>query len=272
MGYNPGYDGFLWFLGIVDNVQDPLKLGRVKVRILGSTENDPNKDVKTEDLSWATVMTSITSASYQGVGTAPVGLLPGTRIFGFFLDGMEKTKPMIIGSFPIIPGNDDANHSVSRQARGVAPVQKEYEKHEPRTQYRTEYPYNKTITTFAGHVIEVDDTPQSERIHIYHASGSYVEMNPDGSVVSKSMENDVEVVMKDKSVYVKGNVQIEADGRINLVAGKGIKLSAPGGVYINGSLMVKGAITSGTGVTGTFTSPTGDKIDVQGGIVTNIYR
>ena len=272
-----GESGFIWFTGIVVDIVDPVKVGRVKVRIIPE-HGDPNnpglkKVIETADLFWATPIMPINSASFEGVGLSPTGLFKGSNVFGFYLDGMNKAQPMIVGSFHLSArGGDSNNNDVSSLARGVSPVQKEYEKKEPQTQYGAEYPFNKTLTTFAGHVIEIDDTPDAERIHIYHTSGSYVEMNPDGSVVSKSMANDVEVVMKDKSVFVKGNVQIEADGRINLVSGKGIKLSAPGGVYVDGSLMVNGSITSGVGVTGTFTTPTGDKIDVQGGIVINMYR
>ena len=272
-----GENGFIWFTGIVVDIVDPVKVGRVKVRIIPE-HGDPNnpglkKVIETADLFWATPIMPINSASFEGVGLSPTGLFKGSNVFGFYLDGANKAQPMIMGSFHLSARNGDPNNNdVSSLARGVSPVQKEYEKKEPQTQYGAEYPFNKTLTTFAGHVIEIDDTPDAERIHIYHTSGSYVEMNPDGSVVSKSMANDVEVVMKDKSVFVKGNVQIEADGRINLVSGKGIKLSAPGGVYVDGSLMVNGSITSGVGVTGTFTTPTGDKIDVQGGIVINMYR
>jgi hypothetical protein len=272
-----GENGFIWFTGIVVDIIDPVKVGRVKVRIIPE-HGDPNnpglkKVIETGDLFWATPIVPVNSASFEGIGISPTGLFVGSNVFGFYLDGMHKAQPMIVGSFHLSArGGNPNNNDVSSLARGGGPVQKEYEKHEPQTQYGAQYPYNKTLTTWAGHVIEIDDTPDADRIHVYHSSGSYVEMNPDGSVVSKTMDNDVEVVMKDKSVYVKGNVQIEADGRINLVAGKGIKLSAPGGVYIDGSLMVGGSITSGTGITGTFTSPTGDKIDVQGGIVINMYR
>ena len=35
-----GRDGFIWFAGVVEDRQDPLKLGRVRVRALGyHTEN-----------------------------------------------------------------------------------------------------------------------------------------------------------------------------------------------------------------------------------------
>lgn len=35
-----GEEGFRWFLGIVEDVQDPMKLGRVRVRVIN--EHDDN--------------------------------------------------------------------------------------------------------------------------------------------------------------------------------------------------------------------------------------
>lgn len=45
------------------------------------------------------------------------------------------------------------------------------------TAYNTEYPYNTTYTTKAGHAIELDDTVGAERIHVWHKSGSYEEIS-----------------------------------------------------------------------------------------------
>ena len=37
-----GRDGFIWFAGVVEDRQDPLKLGRVRVRCLGYHTEDKN--------------------------------------------------------------------------------------------------------------------------------------------------------------------------------------------------------------------------------------
>ena len=47
------------------------------------------------------------------------------------------------------------------------------------------YPNNKVTQTPSGHVIEIDDTPDAERIHIYHKSGTFIEMQPNGDVVTQ---------------------------------------------------------------------------------------
>lgn len=67
------------------------------------------------------------------------------------------------------------------------------------------YPYNNVYASRAGHLIEVDDTPSGERLHWYHASGSYKQMLADGDVVNKSVKNHYDLTMFDKKYYVGGD-------------------------------------------------------------------
>ena len=48
--------------------------------------------------------------------------------------------------------------------------------------YNARYPFNRVNQTESGHVIEIDDTPNGERINIQHMSGSFIEMHPDGPI------------------------------------------------------------------------------------------
>ena len=57
---------------------------------------------------------------------------------------------------------------------------------EPDSAFNGAYPYNKVTQTESGHIIEIDDTPGSERIHIYHKSGTYVEIDSNGSMVKRT--------------------------------------------------------------------------------------
>ena len=60
---------------------------------------------------------------------------------------------------------------------------------EPEVPYDAEYPFNHVYESEAGHVIEIDDTPQAERLHRYHRSGTFEEVHPTGIKVDKIVDD-----------------------------------------------------------------------------------
>ena len=60
------------YTGCVENRQDPLKLGRCQVRVVGLHNHDKT-NLKTEDLPWAYPMQPVTSAATSGIGHSPLG-------------------------------------------------------------------------------------------------------------------------------------------------------------------------------------------------------
>ena len=102
--YFQGKDGFIWWHGVVEDRQDPLYLGRCKVRILGWHTED-KAELPTASLPWAQVLMPITSASQTNVGHAPVGPVEGTWVMGFYRDGELAQEPVIMGTIPGIPEN-----------------------------------------------------------------------------------------------------------------------------------------------------------------------
>ena len=99
-----GKDGFQWFVGVVEDRQDPKHLGRVRVRCLGYHTEDLVK-LPTSDLPWAHPMNPITSATVSGIGQTPLGVVEGTWVVGFFTDGPEAQQPMIMGTLPGVPSS-----------------------------------------------------------------------------------------------------------------------------------------------------------------------
>lgn len=236
-----------WFVGIVDDIVDPLKAGRVRIRVPHehgiADKAGLKKIIETGDLAWATVVMPTTSASFEGVGLSPTGIFKGSYVVGFYLD-QDKNIPMVVGTFHLSArGGDEKNNDVAKIARGEGPVPKDYLDYEPESRYAAVYPYNKTMTTVGGHVIEVDDTPKSERIHVYHTSGSYVEINPDGTIVTKSVKNNIDITIDDKNIVVEsgdmsivavnGKIVIQAKGDVEISSGGTLSILAPL-VSING--------------------------------------
>ena len=213
-----------WFQGTVVAIDDPQKMGRVKVReLVGQDKEEVN------NLFWCHVIMPPTGANAKGIGVAAVGLNENSKVFGFRVDSKLS---YIIGSFPYAV--NDSDHSLSKQARGVSPVEKQYLEGlgEKKSEYAAKYPYNKTITTTGGHVLELDDTPKAERIHVYHKSGSYIEIFPDGTIITKSMKDSVSVTVDNHAISVeKGDIQILSnEGKIQIISSGDIDLVSTAGV------------------------------------------
>ena len=152
--YFMGQDGFYWFVGVVEDRNDPLRLGRVRVRCLGYHTSDL-RELPTTDLPWAHVMHPVTDPSMQGMGSRPSFLVEGSWVVGFFRDTQEKQQPLIIGSLPGAPQEAADNRYGFNDPRGSD---------SPQVQYAGEvwngpYPVDGLFYTMpSGHSTEEADT------------------------------------------------------------------------------------------------------------------
>ena len=94
-----------WWTGVVEDRDDPEKLGRCRVRIFGYHTDDITI-LPTKDLPWAIPIQPITSAAASGVGTTPIGIVTGSWVVGWFLDGDEAQHPVMMGT---IAGKPSSN-------------------------------------------------------------------------------------------------------------------------------------------------------------------
>jgi len=235
---------FTWFWGVVEDIADPLKTGRVRVRVYYWHIADKAK-MPTNELPWAQVVMSPTNASISGIGEAPVGLKQGSTVLGFFLDGDQAQRPIVLGSLPGIPpslsdisvgfndpsgtfpryaGEPDTNRlarnegetlSASKNAgrtTGVSLANSDESWDEPPSSYAATYPNNKVFESEAGHVIEVDDTAGASRIHEYHKAGTFYEIDETGNKVTRIVGNNYEIVAGNDYVNIKGTCNITIDG------------------------------------------------------------
>ena len=86
---------------------------------------------------------------------------------------------------------------------------------EPDSAYNATYPYNRVFKTETGHVKEYDDTEGEERIHEYHKSGSFYEIDKDGNKVTRLVKDNYEIVAGDNYVNIKGDVNLTIDSNCN---------------------------------------------------------
>jgi hypothetical protein len=100
-----GKGSFVWWVGVVEDRNDPVQMGRVRVRCFGYHTDDKGQ-IPTEDLPWALVTNGIQSGSVSGMGHSPTGLVEGAWVVGFFMDGERAQEPIVIGSLPGVPDNE----------------------------------------------------------------------------------------------------------------------------------------------------------------------
>ena len=87
---------------------------------------------------------------------------------------------------------------------------------EPVTPYNAQDPYNHVYESEAGHIREIDDTPNAERIHERHMSGTGYEIHPDGSKVTRVKQDNYTLTSNDEFTHIKGNSSTTVDGGIRV--------------------------------------------------------
>ena len=109
--YFMGQDGFSWFIGVVEDRQDPKKAGRVRVRCMGY-HSAKKIDIPTEDLPWASIMMPVTAGGNSGIGVSSHFLIEGTWVVGFFRDP-AKQEPVIMGALPGVNSTETTNFTLA---------------------------------------------------------------------------------------------------------------------------------------------------------------
>lgn len=230
-----GFGNQVTFFGRVEDRDDPLKLGRVRVRIYGVHSEDTTL-IPNETLPWAPCLQGIVSAATNKIGISPTGLLVGSTVFGIFLDGNYQQQPFVLGTYA---GNPNDVSDVSGLADGSESLEKGSAPQEPADSANPKYPYNQVFTSEAGHVIEVDNTPGAERINIYHKSGTYFEMRQEGDHVLRVAKDSYDIILGDKTVYVQGDVNINVQGDVTATVAGQVDVSAKGSIAATSEKSIK---------------------------------
>jgi hypothetical protein len=81
---------------------------------------------------------------------------------------------------------------------------------------KSEHLGNHTYTTEAGHVIEIDNTPGDCRIHVYHKSGTFIEIKEDGAMITKVEGKTQEFNNNGRDQNINGNFNITIKGNVDM--------------------------------------------------------
>lgn len=244
---------FDWFIGVVEDTNDPKKLNRVKVRCFGY-HTDDKTEVKTEDLPFATVMMPTTSPSVEGIGQNHQ-LLSGSWVVGFFRDGPSAQDPIILGSIMSFTETArDTNLGFSGtfgNKEGISDVPTEVD----------DLNANQVTKTVGGHLIELDNTLDAERINIKHGKNtSTLNIDKDGITILKSTGIGDEPKTHTLTLNPSTNtinllhhsgttIDISAEGTVSIDAVNDI-VKIDGDTTITGKLDVTGEVTAKAGSIG----------------------
>lgn len=241
---------FIWWVGQVVSRDDPLAIGRVRVRI--PNDHGTPDEIADDDLPWARIMMPANKASTlveggNAVGQSPVGVINGSVVMGFYADGREKQLPIVMGSLPGAPLSVDVSGDTNPfttptdmpfEAKGIKTALDTPIGFEPPFALLgatgSAYPYNKVEVTESGHIMEFDDTPGRERIAIRHRSGAYMHFDVNGDKVDKTPTNKWDIVGKNRLDYIgenwvmfaNGSLVLSAEGSILMQATESISISA----------------------------------------------
>ena len=267
-----GKNNFIWFNGVVEDRQDPQKLGRLRVRCVG-IHTDNKDELPTSDLPWSQLIHPITSSGISGLGSSPGFIVEGTWVFGYFRDGYAMQEPMVIGTLPGKPVeladtskgfydpngvypkykdevdtnrlavNDTTQPHLGLELRKLTRKQGvptadfdrvEVEDHisvaieasdgdtfdQPAIPYNATYPYNHVFESESGHIFEIDDTLDNERLFTSHRTGTSQEISPDGTQVNIIKGDHYNIVSGKRQVVIDGNTDITIGGRHKLYINK----------------------------------------------------
>lgn len=277
--YSIGREGFIWFVGVVEDRLDPDQLGRVRVRCFGWHTEDKAL-IPTESLPWAATVHS---------ANVPSSYTPheGDWVVGFFMDGESAQVPVILGCltgapkeaakqelgfhdpsgvYPkrinepstnrLIRGRTDGtiHETRTRTARkGVKSIGVTWD--EPADTFAPVYPKNFSIESESGHAFELDDTEGKERVFVAHKVGSFIDMDAQGNRIDKIVKDSYTIVAGSDYVVIDGSCNITVNGNANLkvkgvlsAEAKTINLNAVGDVKIRAGGALKMESGKGTDI------------------------
>jgi len=148
-------------------------------------------------------------------------------------DGKPDTNPLAVGINSTHIQNDPTSQGARQEtlSAGSSPVAKnalrkkdipKAGRHggswsQPETPYAAQYPYNKVTASESGHVTEVDDTPGAERLHTAHKSGTFQEIGPDGTQVTRIVGDNYTIVDSNGYILIEGRANVHVAGECNVM-------------------------------------------------------
>jgi hypothetical protein len=215
------------------------------------------------------------SISGYGLWSVP---LQGSHVFVFFENG-NILNPRYFATAPGLP--TDINHGFE-DGKGFSDPDKTYpdKLDEPDfhklargevdditredkygdIEFGPQYPHNTVFYTHGNLAIELDSTPDKERIHIFHPSNSYIEIDVNGNMVIKNSNdrfdktegNITKLGEGNKDTYLEGDEDKTVNGSLTVTIGADKTVSISGdctievggncNISVGGNVVIDGAM------------------------------
>ena len=99
--------------------------------------------------------------------------------------------------------------------------------------YNAKYPFNHVFMSESGHLMEFDDTKNSERIHIFHKAGTYTEIDANGTEVKRIVGDKYEILERNGHLLIKGSADVTIQGDHNVKIDNALRVDVHGVTTIN---------------------------------------
>jgi len=141
---------------------------------------------------------------------------------------------------------------------------------QPLAPYGSKYPFNKVYESESGHVQEFDDTPGQERTHSYHRSGTFTEVDANGTQVNYIVGDNFILMEQNGCIHVAGECNITVDGNTNIFArsNANIEVSQNASIAVGNNLDIGVANDTTLAVGGDFLLKVGGSYKVDAGDIT----
>lgn len=274
-----GRDGFIWWIGVVEDIEDPIKLGRCRVRIFGYHPPLKENLVPTDHLPWSTIIVSPNMSA-----KTPPKL--GDWVIGFFLDSDTMQEPAVFGLFQSEPKESGEYFSLppskfQKETKGSEVTHEnklgienfkpyyaleiESDNNDGRIHGHSMIMYNEpdkgvlALKSSLGHSIKFDDNDLNSYLSVSTKDNRHIEINDTNEFIEiKSLNHEILINDKLNTISIKhftgasfsidalGNITIKPalDKDLNLIA-KNVNINADDNFTVN----AKTVMLSGTSLT-----------------------
>jgi len=228
------FNGF--YRGVVVDNNDPTKSGRVTIRVFPMF-----RGVSDAALPWA-ILADTGFGGSANTGSVNIPMI-GSHVWLFFENGDHRFPvyfagaPAIQNSSPDLPKTSrEADPTIStvvstQRKTGVA-MASGGTWDEPTQSQATVYPNNHVWKTSKGLTIELDETDGAMRFHIFHPSGTRVEVDNTGNEIHHVQGDSYDIVVGNGKIYITGNADTTVDGNDGVKVGGNLSVVVGGNADI----------------------------------------